>query len=91
MLCERRRRGCLGYEVRPVIPLREVADIASGITLGRKTRQTNLVPVLYLRVANVQDGRLNLSEVKSIDATPQEGIAPANVELGRAALLALSR
>ena len=56
----------------PVVALRDVADIAAGITLGRKTKQQALVSVPYLRVANVQDGKLNLAEVKRIDATHAE-------------------
>jgi type I restriction enzyme S subunit len=48
--------------------LEETADIASGIAKGQKygSRQTCEVP--YLRVANVQDGYLNLTEVKTIQA-----------------------
>ena len=56
----------------PVIPLREVADIAAGITLGRKTTETELVDVPYLRVANVQDGRLSLTHIKTVTATRRE-------------------
>lgn len=56
----------------PTVPLREAAEIAAGITLGRKTPEANLTPVPYLRVANVQDGQLDLSEVKSVDASPRE-------------------
>lgn len=56
----------------PVVDLRDVAEIAAGITLGRKTKDAELVAVPYLRVANVQDGKLNLDEVKSIDATHAE-------------------
>lgn len=56
----------------PVVPLRDADEIASGITLGRKTKDTDLVPVPYLRVANVQDGRLNLAEVKIVEATRRE-------------------
>lgn len=56
----------------PVIPLREAADIAAGITLGRKTTETDLVEVPYLRVANVQDGKLALTHVKTVPATRRE-------------------
>lgn len=52
--------------------LGNVADIVSGITKGRKTAEANLVEVPYLRVANVQDGHLNLSEIKLIEATDSE-------------------
>jgi type I restriction enzyme S subunit len=52
--------------------LRDVGEIVSGITLGRKLRtaETRLVP--YLRVANVKDGRLDLSDVYQIAATEDE-------------------
>ncbi len=55
-----------------VHPLAEVADIAAGITLGRKTSETDLIEVPYLRVANVQDGYLALDDVKTILATRKE-------------------
>ena len=47
--------------------LTDIAEIVSGVTKGRKLngKQTVLVP--YLRVANVQDGYLNLSEIKEIE------------------------
>ena len=50
----------------PCMPLREVAAIASGATKGRKINPKNAIDVPYLRVANVQDGFLNLDEVKTI-------------------------
>lgn len=56
----------------PTFPLAQVADIAAGITLGRKTKETELVQVPYLRVANVQDGHLLLADLKTIAATRRE-------------------
>lgn len=50
----------------PQMALREIAEIASGITKGRKIESKSLIKVPYLRVANVQDGFLNLEEIKSI-------------------------
>ena len=50
----------------PCAPLREVAAIGSGVTKGRKIASANAVDVPYLRVANVQDGFLNLDEIKTI-------------------------
>ncbi|HID36647.1 MAG TPA: restriction endonuclease subunit S [Ghiorsea sp.] len=53
--------------------LDEIADIASGLTKGRKIRpdqSTRAVP--YMRVANVQDGHLALNEIKKIEATEVE-------------------
>lgn len=52
--------------------LGDTADIVSGITKGRKTSEANLIPIPYMRVANVQDGRLNLTEIKQIDAVNSE-------------------
>jgi len=56
----------------PVVPLRQAADIAAGITMGRKTPETDLVSVPYLRVANVQDGLLNLAVIKYVEVTRRE-------------------
>lgn len=50
----------------PKKPLKELAVIGSGITLGRDFNGSGTAEYPYLRVANVQDGRLDLSEVKTI-------------------------
>ena len=52
--------------------LSDVAEIASGITKGRKIKKAELIAVPYLSTANVQTGRLDLSVIKTIDATPSE-------------------
>ena len=50
-----------------LIRLGYVADVRSGVTLGGiRPRAMNEVTVPYLRVANVQHGRLDLREVKTI-------------------------
>ncbi len=49
-----------------VSPLKEIANIGSGITKGRKIPEEQQTSVPYLRVANVQDGYLDLSEIKEI-------------------------
>jgi len=56
----------------PCVRLGEVAQVVSGVTLGRRgdRRETREVP--YSRVANVKDGRLDLSDVYSIQATESE-------------------
>lgn len=54
------------------IVLGEVADIASGITKGRKLAGAHTREVPYLAVVNVQDRRLNLDTVKTIEATEAE-------------------
>lgn len=56
----------------PTCPLSDIADIASGVTKGRKLAGQELISAPYLRVANVQDGFLALKEVKNIDILPHE-------------------
>jgi len=46
--------------------LSEIADIQSGVTLGKRYRAVELVERPYLRVANVQRGRLDLEDVRRI-------------------------
>jgi type I restriction enzyme S subunit len=55
-----------------LISLGEAGDIQSGLTLGRKIVGTKTFRVPYLRVANVKDGYLDLSEVYEIEATEAE-------------------
>lgn len=52
--------------------LNEVADVVSGIAKGRKFNGQKPVTINYLRVANVQAGYLDLSEIKTIEALPSE-------------------
>jgi type I restriction enzyme S subunit len=53
--------------------LKFVADVHSGIAKGKKYLPTQeLVEVPYLRVANVQDGYLNLDDITTISVTPAE-------------------
>jgi len=47
-------------------PLGHIAEISSGLTLGKKHNGPNTVKRPYLRVANVQDGYLDLKDVKII-------------------------
>jgi len=55
----------------PRARLGKVADIGSGVTLGRNlTGPTVSLP--YLRVANVQDGFLDLREIKDVDVRVSE-------------------
>lgn len=57
-----------GHKVR----LEELATITSGLTKGKnyEGRETQFIP--YMRVANVQDGYLDMSEIKTIQATDEE-------------------
>jgi type I restriction enzyme S subunit len=54
----------------PVHPLESVASVVSGVAKGRRLSKKVTVP--YLRVANVQAGYLDLTEIKNIDALPGE-------------------
>ena len=54
------------------VPLRDCAEVVSGVTKGRTFNGRPTVDVPYLRVANVQAGFLDLSEVKTIPALPDE-------------------
>ena len=53
-------------------PLANVANIMSGITKGRKAKATTLRSVPYICTANVQDGYIDWSETKYIEATEDE-------------------
>ena len=85
----------------PVRPLNEVAEVISGVAKGRKLAPAESVELPYMRVANVKDGHLDLSEVKTIEIKRSEVakllIQPCDLlmtkggdpdKLGRAALWA---
>lgn len=50
-----------------VVKLRKVADIQQGVSKGRKINPSQSTLCPYLRVANVKDGYLDLSEIKLIE------------------------
>lgn len=50
----------------PTKPLSEVAEVISGVAKGRQLSPEESVELPYMRVANVKDGHLDLSEVKRI-------------------------
>lgn len=53
--------------------LGEIGDIKSGVQVGKKRDASiGLIELPYLRVANVQRGWLDLSEIKTISVTSQE-------------------
>jgi type I restriction enzyme S subunit len=56
----------------PVTTLGELADIASGVTKGKKYEGVTTVSVPYMRVANVQDGHLVLDDVTDITVSEEE-------------------
>ena len=59
----------MGWAVRP---LEDLADITSGVTKGRKFGDKETVTVPYMRVANVQDGVIDTSDIKSIEVLPSD-------------------
>lgn len=46
--------------------LKDITDIRSGVAKGKKVSLDDSVTLPYMRVANVQDGYLDLSEIKQI-------------------------
>ncbi len=48
-----------------IIPLEELAEVRSGVTLSQKVILDG-VELPYLRVANVQDGKIDLTEIKNV-------------------------
>jgi type I restriction enzyme S subunit len=72
-------RGNAGDEGAPLpvgwrwTNLRTIAEVKGGITKGQQRKPgTGVRPVPYLRVANVQRGYIDLSEIKTIEATEVE-------------------
>ncbi len=65
----------------PVRKLGDMGEIVSGVTLGRKLNGAETRRVPYLRVANVKDGYLSLSNVYEVDATEGE-IAKCRLNAG---------
>ncbi|MBN9519472.1 restriction endonuclease subunit S [bacterium] len=59
-------------EMWKTIPLSDCAVVQTGVAKGRKLDGADAVSVPYLRVANVQDGYLDLSEMKNIDIRRSE-------------------
>jgi len=49
-----------------------LANIRGGVTKGRKFKDRKTVRLKYLRVANVQDGFFDLSQIKEIKALPED-------------------
>ncbi len=56
-----------------VVSLKRCATLRSGITLGKKyPRNVELIEVPYLRVANVQNGYIDISDVATLLVTQEE-------------------
>jgi type I restriction enzyme S subunit len=54
-----------GKATWPIVPLHEVAEVRTGVAKGKNGLKAP-VELPYLRVANVQDGHIDLTEVKLI-------------------------
>lgn len=54
------------------LPLEECAEVTGGVTLGRAVPDGGSLELPYLRVANVQDGYIDTSDVKTIRILPSE-------------------
>lgn len=54
------------------VPLRHVAEVQTGITLGKDYGGQQVEERPYLRVANVQTGRVDLRMVKTVAVPPSE-------------------
>jgi type I restriction enzyme S subunit len=68
------RESAVGWVPREweVATLGSVADVGNGVTLGRKLTGSGMVELPYLRVANVQDGYLDMSEIKLVQVLQSE-------------------
>ncbi|MEK6373184.1 MAG: restriction endonuclease subunit S [Acidobacteriota bacterium] len=55
-----------------LVRLGDVADIRAGVTKGRRLQGRETVVAPYLRVANVQDGFLDLEEIRQIAVLPSD-------------------
>lgn len=55
-----------------MLPLKHLAKIQTGVTLGKNYIDVTLEIRPYLRVANVQDGYLDLSDIKNINLPKSE-------------------
>ena len=49
-----------------------ISNIIGGVTKGRKFGNRKTIMLPYLRVANVQDGYLDLNEIKEIEILPED-------------------
>ena len=52
--------------------LKDISDIRSGVTKGKKINPDTAVTLPYMRVANVQDGYLSLDDIQEITVSPKD-------------------
>jgi len=70
----------IGWARWPHVDLGDVANVASGLTKGRRTRDP-VKPWNFLRAGNLGNGCLKLDEIKQIDATEKEA-TQARLQVG---------
>ncbi|MBN1482619.1 restriction endonuclease subunit S [candidate division KSB1 bacterium] len=71
----------ISYSGQIYVKLSEFSEIIGGVTKGRKLENRKVKSFPYLRVANVQDGYLDLKEIKYIDI-PVEEFVKYKLEFG---------
>ena len=54
--------------------LSAIANVKGGVTKGRRFNGKKTIFLPYLRVANVQDGYLDLTEIKQIEVLPEDKV-----------------
>jgi type I restriction enzyme S subunit len=64
--------GVSGCPDASIVRLEELAEVRTGLALGKKSDGDKLVSRPYLRVANVLDGALDLSEIKTVLVKAQD-------------------
>ncbi|TQP74051.1 restriction endonuclease subunit S [Vibrio cholerae] len=52
--------------------LSDIADVRSGVTKGKKLKEGTGITLPYMRVANVQDGYLDLSSIQTITVSEKD-------------------
>ncbi len=66
-----------------VVALKRIADVQTGVAKGKDNGSRNTISVPYLRVANVQDGYLDLETVATMDVPvedlPRYALQPGDV------------
>ena len=61
--------------------LKQISTIQAGLTLGKAYRNAELIERPYLRVANVQSGHLDLSEITTVQV-PLAEVKKTTLEIG---------
>lgn len=55
-----------------IMVLKRLAEVRGGVTKGRKLDNVETLELPYLRVANVQDGHIDTTDMSNIEITPNE-------------------